>query len=42
MAIHDFNTDVTTTYNSISEASLGVNIDTKAFWTKERSEKKSQ
>ena len=40
MAIHDFNTDTTTTYDSISEASQGIKVDAKDFWTKEKSEKK--
>ena len=40
VAIHDFNTDTTTTYDSISEASQGIKVDAKDFWTKEKSEKK--
>ena len=41
MAIHDFNTDTTTTYDSVSEASQGINVDSKVFWTKEKAEIKS-
>lgn len=41
VAIHDFNTDTTTTYDSVSEASQGINVDSKVFWTKEKAEIKS-
>lgn len=41
MVIHDFNTDITTTYYPISEATQAINIDTKTFWTKEKSDKES-
>lgn len=41
VTIHDFNTDTTTTYDSVSEASQGINVDSKVFWTKEKAEIKS-
>lgn len=31
VSIHDFTTDITTTYNSIGEASEAIKVDTKAF-----------
>ena len=42
VAIHDFSIDITTTYGSMDEASKVINVDTKTFWTKERSEKESK
>jgi len=32
VVIHDFNTDITTTYGSINEASKAIKVDIKAFW----------
>jgi len=40
VSIYDFTTDITTTYDSINEASKAIKINSKIFWTKERSEQK--
>jgi putative methionine-R-sulfoxide reductase with GAF domain len=36
VAIHDFSSDITTTYPSIDEASKTIKLDSKAFWSKEK------
>lgn len=41
VAVHDFLQDITTTYDSIDEASKAIKVDTKTFWAKEKSEQKS-
>lgn len=41
VSIHDFTTHITTTYNSIVEASKIIKAKTKVFLTKEKSESKS-
>lgn len=41
VSIHDFTLDKTNTFDSIDEASKAINIDTKAFWVKEKAEKNS-
>jgi group I intron endonuclease len=41
VVIHDFSTDITTSYDSIDQASKAINVDSKAFWTQGKSEQKN-